>query len=143
MMRKFAYSTETDVKPEAIWAVLEDVSAWNTWESGLKSSRLSGEFVSQSIGELNPISGPKIAMRLVEVIRSHRFSAELKYLWGKMELIHYLSSRNGKTVITRELRIRGFKAPIVAMFLQDHLSDRLSNSLKKLVWVARIRAEKK
>lgn len=143
MMRKFAFSTETDVKPEAIWEVLEDVSAWNTWESSLKSSRLSGDFAPQSIGELSPVYGPKIGIRILEVIRSHRFTAELRYLWGRIELIHYLSNRNGKTVITREFRIRGLQAPLVAMVLQDQLSDRISNSLKKLVWVARIRSEKK
>lgn len=100
---RFSHSLRTSASPERIWQIWADVPNWYTWDSGLKSARLDGDFVLNATGRLTPDRGRSSKFKIVafEAGRSYTFRTRLPL--GGLYVKRTLSAEADGTVFTHEV----------------------------------------
>lgn len=61
------HSIETSASPEAIWQLFIDVPSWKRWNAGIERIEMTQPFTVGSELAMQPIGGPVLHSRLVDV----------------------------------------------------------------------------
>src|SRR3954468_14526736 len=63
----YTHTLETDVPPEAIWALYEDVSTWPSWDAQAEEITREGRFAAASAGTMKFVGQEPLDYRLTKV----------------------------------------------------------------------------
>jgi hypothetical protein len=63
----YIHTVETDVAPEAIWALYEDVTTWPSWDAQAEKITRDGPFQSGTTGTMKFVGQDPLAYRLAKV----------------------------------------------------------------------------
>lgn len=63
----YIHTVETDVTPEAIWALYEDVTTWPSWDAQAEKITRDGSFQAGTTGTMKFVGQDPLAYRLAKV----------------------------------------------------------------------------
>jgi hypothetical protein len=62
----YTHTVETDVAPEAIWALYEDVTTWPSWDAEAERITRDGPFQAGTTGTMKFVGQEPLAYRLAK-----------------------------------------------------------------------------
>jgi hypothetical protein len=129
---QFEASTNISAPTTTVFALYANVAGWPVWDPDLKAASLAGPFVSGAVGEVSPRSGPKSALRFVEVIQGKCVRMECKLPLGMMHFDYELQAQGGSTVATHRTRFSGLLAPLWSRLIGSGMKKTLPAALAGL-----------
>ena len=133
---QFEASTTINAPISAVFALYANVAGWPLWDSDLKASSLHGAFASGAVGEVKPHSGPKSALKFVEVIQGKSVHMECKLPLGMMHFDYELQAQGNATVATHRTTFSGLLAPLWSRLIGSGMKKSLPAALAGLKRVA-------
>ena len=101
-------SVETDVRPEAIWALYEDVTTWPSWDSQAERIIRDGPFQTGTTGTMKFVGQEPLAYRLAKVETPREFVDETPVGPLVVRVSHLLEPLpDGRTRLTYSADIDG------------------------------------
>ena len=128
----FEASTTIHAPAATVFALYANVAGWPVWDPDLKAASLAGPFVSGAVGEVSPHSGPKSALRFVEVIQGKSVRMECKLPLGVMHFDYELQTQGGNTMATHRTTFTGFLAPLWGRLIGSGMKKTLPAALAGL-----------
>lgn len=129
------HTVETTASPEAIWAIWQDVTNWNTWDHGIEYSTIDGPFKAGTTGTLKPKGGPLVHTKLTAVEPKKMFIDEAKLTFARIIVSHFLTESNGKTNVTHQIEMTGplafFFAFVIGRNMKKNLPQEMAAMIKK------------
>lgn len=102
------YTVETDVSPEAIWAVLRDLDRWPRWDTSMERVSLEGSFAVGSRVSMTPLGQEPIVSTIVAVAEPEYYADRTDLGPVSLQFSHRLIRLDtGGTRITHRLEITG------------------------------------
>jgi hypothetical protein len=102
------YTVETDVSPEAIWAVLSDLDRWPRWDTSMERVTLPGPFAVGSQVAMTPQGQDPIVSTIVGITAPEFYADRTDLGLVTLEFSHRLTRLGtGGTRITHRLEITG------------------------------------
>ncbi|CAM8633117.1 Polyketide cyclase/dehydrase [Comamonadaceae bacterium] len=129
---QFEASTTINAPASTVFALYANVAGWPTWDPDLKAASLAGPFVSGAVGEVSPLSGPKSALRFVEVVHGKSVRMECKLPLGMMQFDYELQANGTTTVATHRTTFSGFLAPLWSRLIGSGMKKTLPAALAGL-----------
>ena len=104
----YTHSVETDVRPEAIWALYEDVTTWPSWDSQAERVIRDGPFQTGTTGTMKFVGQEPLAYRLAKVETPRKFVDETPVGPLVVRVSHLLEPLpDGRTRLTYSAEIDG------------------------------------
>jgi len=103
----FWYSMKTTASPQAVWAVWTNVSAWKTWDIGLKDASIDDTFTLGTKGEILSLENRKAKFKVVEFVEGKSYTYKTKLPLGGLYVKRYLTTQNKVTTFTHEVWFKG------------------------------------
>jgi Polyketide cyclase / dehydrase and lipid transport len=104
----YTHSVETNVTPQAIWALYEDVTTWPSWDPQAERITRDGPFQAGTTGTMTFIGQEPLAYRLAKVEPLREFVDETPVGSLVVRVSHILDPlRNGGSRITYSAEIDG------------------------------------
>ena len=104
----YTHSVETDVRPDAIWALYEDVTTWPSWDSQAERVIRDGPFRAGTTGTMKFAGQEPLAYRLKKVEPLHEFVDETPVGPLVVRVSHRLEPlTDGRTRLTYSAEIDG------------------------------------
>ena len=72
----YTHTVETDVSPEVIWSLYEDVTTWPSWDAQAELITRDGPFEAGTTGTMKFVGQESLSYRLAKVERLHEFVDE-------------------------------------------------------------------
>lgn len=133
---QFESSTTINAPAAAVFALYANVGGWPSWDPDLKAASLAGAFISGAVGEVSPHSGPKSALKFVEVIQGKSVRMECKLPLGLMHFDYELQAQGNATVATHRTTFSGLLAPLWSRLIGSGMKKTLPAALAGLKRVA-------
>jgi hypothetical protein len=96
-------SVTISVMPHDIWAVWADVNAWKSWNPGIDSTTMHGNFKVGTTFTLQPEDGPPMEVLIKTVTQGEEFSDETELPVGVIRSYHRMEPLGGRVRITHEV----------------------------------------
>jgi len=128
-----AATVTVDALRHDIWALWADVNAWKSWDAGIESSRLHGNFKEGNTFTMKPQGGDPLEVSIVSVTQGEEFSDEAKLPFGTIRTFHRMEQVGERVKMTHEVEAEidgdavGFFAKEVWPYMQTGLSESLIN----------------
>jgi Polyketide cyclase / dehydrase and lipid transport len=107
----YRHSLETDVAPEAIWALYEDASTWPSWDSEAELITRDGSFARGTTGTMKFVGQDPLEYRLTKVQPLREFVDETPIESLVVRVSHLLEPLpSGRLRITHTAEIDGPEA---------------------------------
>jgi hypothetical protein len=104
----YTHSVETDVRPDAIWALYEDVTTWPSWDSQAERVIRDGPFQAGTTGTMKFAGQEPLAYRLKKVEPLREFVDETPVGPLVVRVSHRLEPlTDGRTRLTYSAAIDG------------------------------------
>jgi hypothetical protein len=104
----YRHSLETDVAPEAIWALYEDASTWPSWDAQAELITRDGPFASGTTGTMKFVDQDPLEYRLTKVQPLREFVDETPVESLVVRVSHLLEPLpSGRLRITHAAEIDG------------------------------------
>jgi Polyketide cyclase / dehydrase and lipid transport len=75
---RYRHTVETDVSPEAIWGLYEDVTTWPSWDAQAELITRDGPFAAGTTGTMKFVGQEPLHYRLAKVERLREFVDETR-----------------------------------------------------------------
>ncbi len=129
---QFEASTTINASITEVFALYANVGGWPSWDPDLKASSLQGAFVSGAVGEVKPHSGPKSALKFVEIIQGKSVRMECKLPLGMMHFDYELQTQGNATVATHRTTFSGLLAAVWSRLIGSGMKKTLPAALAGL-----------
>jgi ligand-binding SRPBCC domain-containing protein len=129
-------SATSQAPPEQVWQAWVDVGAWSEADH-IDSARLEGDFAVGSTIKAKTKGFPASTLTITEVEEPRQWVDESRAPGMRMTFVHAIEPRDGGTVVTERVVIRGPVGQVVGRALRRRLDALLEASVG---WLAR-RAE--
>jgi len=134
-MWKKSYSvTTTEITKEQIWKLTTDVNNWKKWDNTVEDSQLLGEFRVDNYFLLKPKGGPKVKIKLIEVIENKKFTDLTVFPLAKMYGEHIYEDTSNGLKISVKMTVKGILSflwvKLVAKGIVDHLPADIANQIE-------------
>ena len=109
-MYEYEYNLDAAASPEAIYALLQDVRTWSTWDKGVERVELYGPFAAATKGKIKLFGQEPLDFRLTRVDPNRGFADETPIPDAGIAVIfnHILTPQpDGRTRITWQVKITG------------------------------------
>lgn len=106
-MRRYSYTTNTDLPAERLFDAIIAVERWPEWDHELESTRLADEARVGAKFVLKPRGGPKTTMEITVMDRPMRFSDVAHLPLGKMRTDHRFEPGDDGTRVTVTISVSG------------------------------------
>ena len=117
---------------EKVFSLYANVADWSSWDPDVKSSSVSGAFISGARGVLEPSSGPKAKIVFTEVMLNQSFTVESKLPLCIMRFEHKLSSEGNQTRALHRVSFVGFLSPLFGRLIGSQIRKGLPRTLEGL-----------
>ena len=105
------YTVETDVRPEAIWAVLSDLDQWPRWDTSMERVSLQGPFAVGTRVSMTPQGQEPIVSTIMAITEPEFYADRTDFGPVTLDFSHRLTRLDtGGTRITHRLEITGDSA---------------------------------
>jgi len=135
-MKIASHTVRTRGSKKAIWAVWENVEAWNSWDEGIEHSTLFGPFSSGTKGELKPKGGPLIKTKLTRVVPHESFVDEAQLSFTTIVMTHTMKEVGDALEVTHTIEMKGALAFFFAFVIGRDMKKNLPHEMKRMVEVA-------
>ncbi|PKF73831.1 SRPBCC family protein [Chryseobacterium sp. PMSZPI] len=130
-----SYSVTTkEVTKEQIWKLTTDIDHWKNWDETVEDSKLLGEFKVGEYFMLKPKGGPKVKIKLVEIIPFKKFTDQTSFPLAKMYGEHFYEETEDGLKITVTMTMKGLLSKIwiklVANDIVKSLPEDIINQIK-------------
>lgn len=129
---QFEASTTINAPAAKVFALYADVAGWPSWDPDVKFASVQGRFESGVMGEVKPHSGPKSALRFVQVIPNKSVRMECKLPLGMMHFDYELKTQGESTIATHRTTFSGLLAPIWSRLIGSSMKKTLPAALAGL-----------
>ncbi|MFJ6915991.1 SRPBCC family protein [Streptomyces sp. NPDC101133] len=120
-----------DAQAHDVWALWADVNAWKTWDTGIESTVLHGNFKAGATFTLTPQGGEPMEVTVVTVTQGEEFSDETRLPFGTIRTCHRMEPIGARVRITHEV-VAEVAADAVGFFGREvwpHLQSGVAESL--------------
>jgi hypothetical protein len=132
----FAAATMTvNAMMHDIWAVWVDVNAWKSWDPGIDSTEMRGNFKTGTTFTLRPQGGEPVQVLIKTVTQGEEFSDETALPFGLIRNYHRMEAHGHRVRITHEVEAE-VTAGMESMFAKTiwpHLQGGVSLALGNIV----------
>ena len=105
---EFEHTVTTTATPAAVWAKWSDPLDWPSWDEGLESVTLEGDFVTGARGVLTVSGQPPLGYVLTDVRPGEGFTDETEMPGGVLRFVHRIEpAGDGRWLLTHRLEIDG------------------------------------
>ncbi|GAA3771826.1 SRPBCC family protein [Flavobacterium ginsengiterrae] len=134
-MWKRSYSvTTTEITKEQIWKLVTDINNWKNWNDSVEYSKLLGEFKIGNYFILKPKGGPKVKIKLVEIIKNKKFTDLTTFPLAKMYGEHTYEDTPDGLKICVTMTVKGILSflwiKLVAKEIVDDLPSSIANQIE-------------
>jgi hypothetical protein len=129
-------SKTTSASREKIWQLWTDVSNWNKYDKGTKSSELLGEFKVGTKGSLQPTDGPKSEFEITECTPLKSFSNVCMLPFCKMEFTHNMEDTAQGLQVTHQVSMSGPLTFIFSRVIGSQLAKGLPDEVENITKMA-------
>jgi len=117
--------TTRECTKEQLWKLFSNVNDWATWDEGVESAKIEGEFTKGNVFILRPKGGPTVKIKLIETTPNHSFTDMTTFPLAKMYGEHVFEETPEGLKITTTMKVAGilgfFWRKIVAQPIVDAL----------------------
>lgn len=122
-----------EVTKEQIWKLTTDINNWKNWDDTVENAELLGEFKVGNYFMLKPKGGPKVKIKLIEIIENKKFIDLTNFPLAKMYGEHLYEETKEGLKITVTMSVKGFLSflwiKLVAKGIVDNLEQDISNQI--------------
>jgi len=127
------HSVQTNVTPEQIWRVWQDVESWPSWDHDLEFSRIDGPFQTGTTGCFKTKSGPVLKTVLTRVEPLKIFVQEAKLPLAKVIMTHTISELDGKTQVIIKTEVKGLLAFFYYYLIGRSIKNKVPIEVKEML----------
>ncbi len=132
-----SYSIVTkDVTKEQMWKLTTDINNWKNWDKTVEYSELLGEFKVGNYFLLKPKGGPKVKIKLIEIIENKKFSDETTFPLAKMIGEHIYEETADGLKITVAMSVTGILRFLWVKLVAKGIVDALPNDVQEQIKTA-------
>lgn len=125
-------SIEIRATPEQVFQLYQKAEAWPEWDPEVRSASLPGGLQVGATGWLQPKSGPKSKIEIVEVTPGRSFTVQSRLPLCRMVFGHKLEPRDGITVATHWVEFSGPLSPVFQRLIGSSIGATLPNTMQGL-----------
>lgn len=122
-----------EVTKEQMWKLTTDINNWKNWDNTVENSELLGEFKVGNYFILKPKGGPKVKIKLFEIIENKKFTDLTTFPLAKMYGEHLYEETSEGLKITVTMSVEGILSflwvKLVAKGIVDDLPKDISNQI--------------
>ncbi|WP_291286199.1 SRPBCC family protein [Flavobacterium sp.] len=126
--------TTTEVTKEQIWKLTTDINNWKKWDGTVEDSQLLGEFKIGNYFLLKPKGGPKIKIKLIEIVEYKKFTDLTTFPLAKMYGEHTYEDTEDGLKISVTMTVKGILSflwvKLVAKGIVKHLPTDIENQIE-------------
>jgi hypothetical protein len=130
------HTLDTTAPPEQIWRLMQLVSDWPRWDTGLTWAELPGTFQTGAQGSIKFRSEGPRSFLLSAVSAQEGFTALTKLPLAEVRHIHLQQTSAIGTRLTHRIEIRGPLSWLYGWSLGRRLRDDLAPSMRRLARLA-------
>lgn len=123
-----------EVTKEQIWKLISNINKWNLWDDTVEYSELLGTFEAENYFILKPKGGPKVKIKLIEVIENQKFVDMTSFPLAKMYGEHLYEETKEGLKITVTMSVKGILSflwiKLVAQGIVDNLHEDILTQIK-------------
>lgn len=123
-----------EVTKEQIWKLTTGINNWKNWDDTVEYSELLGEFKVGNYFILKPKGGPKVKIKLLEIIEHKKFTDLTIFPLAKMYGEHTYEETSEGLKITVTMTVKGILSflwvSLVAKGIVDHLPADIANQIE-------------
>jgi hypothetical protein len=137
-MWKRSYSKEfIGVDKKKVWNLWSDVKNWPRWDPDIQFCDIKGTFKEGNSFTLKPKGGPKVKIKLVEVIPGVTFTDCTSFPGAKMYGKHVIEETKNGLKLTTTMTIQGPLGFIWRKVVAEGIVKNMPQQLEGLVELAR------
>jgi len=130
-----SYSVTTkEVTKEQIWKLMTAIDRWKDWDETVEYSKLENEFKVGKYFILKPKGGPKVRIKLIEILPFKKFTDLTSFPLAKMYGEHFFDETENGLKITITMSVKGLLSKLwiqlVAKDIVKSLPEDISNQIK-------------
>ena len=125
-----------DVTKEQMWKLLTDINNWKNWDKTVENSELLGEFKVGNYFLLKPKGGPKVKIKLIEIIENKKFTDETTFPFAKMTGEHFYEETKDGLKITVTMSVTGILSFLWVKLVAKGIVDSLPTDIQEQIKVA-------
>lgn len=118
---------------EQMWKLIADIDHWHTWDDTVAYSKLLGELKEGNYFLLKPKGGPRVKIKLLNIIAPSRFTDCTIFPLARMIGDHLFEDTAEGLKITVTMAVKGLLAflwiRLVAKDIVDHLPRDIQNQI--------------
>lgn len=122
-----------EVTKEQMWKLTTNINNWKNWDNTVENSELLGEFKVGNYFILKPKGGPKVKIKLLEIIENKKFTDLTTFPLAKMYGEHLYEETSEGLKITVTMSVEGILSflwvKLVAKGIVDDLPKDISNQI--------------
>lgn len=124
----------TEITKEQIWKLTTDINNWKKWDDTVEHSELIGEFKIGNYFILKPKGGPRIKIKLIEILENKKFTDLTTFPFAKMYGEHTYEETEEGLKICVTMTVKGILSflwvKLVAKKIVNHLPTDIENQIK-------------
>lgn len=124
----------TEITKEQIWKLTTDINNWKKWDDTVEHSELIGEFKVGNYFILKPKGGPRIKIKLIEILENKKFTDLTTFPFAKMYGEHTYEETEEGLEICVTMTVKGILSflwvKLVAKEIVNHLPTDIENQIK-------------
>jgi hypothetical protein len=137
-MRTKTYSAlPKNLKPSQVWKIWSDMDLRPSWDLDTEWAKLEGPFVKGAIFYMKPKGGPKLKMRLSEVIPNQRFTDCWSVPFARLYGIHDMEETPEGLKLTTTIQIEGPLGWILRKLVGEKIVAELPEQTEACIQLAR------
>lgn len=137
MNSHFSHTSSTTAPPAAVWRLWTDFSTWPQWDPETERASLDGPLQLGATGTLKGKGAPESRLDIT------RFEPQVRYEFstvlpfgGRLVILRELSSEQGRTQFTHDVRFEGFGGWLLAPFFGPRYRAALPGVLENIKTLA-------
>jgi len=130
------HTLDTTAPPEQIWRLMQLVSDWPRWDTGLTWAELPGTFKAGAQGSIRFLSEGPRSFLLAAVSVQEGFTALTRLPLAEVRHIHLQQTSAIGTRLTHRIEIRGPLSWLYGWSLGRRLREDLAPSMRRLARLA-------
>lgn len=125
-----------DVTKEQMWKLLTDIDNWKNWDKTVENSELLGEFKVGNYFLLKPKGGPKVKIKLIEIIENKKYTDETTFPFANMKGEHFFEETKDGLKITVTMSVTGILSFLWIKLVAKGIVDALPTDMLEQIKVA-------
>jgi hypothetical protein len=124
------------VTKEQMWNLFANVNTWHTWDDGIESAKLEGQFEKGNHFKLRPKGGPTVNVELLETFINKSFLDVTSFPLAKMYDNHTFEETPDGLKITNTIYVKGILSFVWIKLVAQNIVNALPGDMKKQIEAA-------